>query len=65
MSRKTRTDPLMLQFGRFKGTHIDDVEDDAYLWDLSGRHWVEIKYPEIYAYLMDNLEAIKENMKKD
>lgn len=56
------TDQTPMPFGKYSGVPLENVPDSYLLWLYnSGKLWDKA----LIAYIEDNLEAIKQNLKND
>jgi len=56
---------VIMPFGKFKGTDIEDVPDRylLYLHQNADSRYRQV-YPEVFSYIEENLDAIKLNIEK-
>lgn len=53
-------DESLMPFGKHKDKRLIDVPDSYLLW-LLRQDWVEEKYPELWAYLIENQDALDDD----
>ena len=48
----------LMPFGKFKGKQMSDVSGRYLMWLLE-QDWLKERYPSVYAYIMNNIEAVE------